>query len=195
MVLRYCQGTCCCAQLPDHPHSHQAISDLFGHEAQCHDWRIRQGLYFVFCFFPISLASSLTNTNQQLEVDVARRTHKLFSKILIGAAIPHTLVYWAPELLKLESYGLPVDIWALGVSLYQIITGELPFDTSNEENFRDDVITATVDWSRLEGYHSIGTIIENCLRPDPDERWTANQVLAYAQQEFSVEIQRTWRGC
>lgn len=133
----------------------------------------------------------------KLEVDVARRTHKLFSKILIGQAIPHTLVYWAPELLRLESYGLPADIWAFGVTLFQLVTGELPFDIENEENFRDDVMTASINWEplqRLGGMEVVATIIENCLRVDPDERWTANQILAFAQQSFAVEVQRIWKG-
>ena len=40
----------------------------------------------------------------------------------------------------------------------------------------------------------VATIIENCLRVDPDERWTANQILAFAQQSFAVEVQRIWKG-
>jgi serine/threonine protein kinase len=38
----------------------------------------------------------------KVELDSARQTHQLFSKLLIGEAIPKTLVYWAPELLRLE---------------------------------------------------------------------------------------------
>ena len=70
---------------------------------------------------------------------------------MIGYAIPKTLIYWAPELLKMEKYGPPIDIWSLGVSLYQIITGEHPFCITNEEKFRNDVMNSNVDWSRLEG--------------------------------------------
>jgi len=38
----------------------------------------------------------------KVELDSARHTHQLFSKVLIQDAMPHTLVYWAPEVLRLE---------------------------------------------------------------------------------------------
>lgn len=40
-----------------------------------------------------------------------------------------TQKYQSPELLREESYGPANDIWALGVILYEMLTGEHPFDT------------------------------------------------------------------
>jgi len=40
-------------------------------------------------------------------------------------------------------------MWSLGISLYQIITGEHPFDTRDEIRFRDELMNAKVDYSRL----------------------------------------------
>ena len=37
----------------------------------------------------------------KMELDAARHTHQLFSKVLIQEAIPHTLIYWAPEILQM----------------------------------------------------------------------------------------------
>ena len=58
----------------------------------------------------------------KVELDSARHTHQLFSRIMIGAAMPHTLVYWSPEVLKLQTYTTSADMWAFGVTLYQVIT-------------------------------------------------------------------------
>lgn len=37
----------------------------------------------------------------KVELDAARHTHQLFSKVLIADAMPHTLIYWAPEVMNL----------------------------------------------------------------------------------------------
>ncbi|KAL0241421.1 hypothetical protein GEMRC1_006656 [Eukaryota sp. GEM-RC1] len=128
------------------------------------------------------------------DLDCARATHQLFSKVLIGDAIPKVLVYWAPELLKLEKYTKAVDLWALGITLYQVVTGVHPFNTDDEASFRDDVLTANVDYSKLEGFPRVRTIIESIVRVDANERWTAHEVLHFAQYDFAVTIQRVFRG-
>ena len=68
----------------------------------------------------------------KVELDAARHTHQLFSKVLIAEAMPHTLAYWAPEVLNLQRYGTKADMWSLGVTMYQIVTGEHPFNTGDE---------------------------------------------------------------
>jgi serine/threonine protein kinase len=82
------------------------------------------------------------------ELDHARNTHQLYSKLLIGEALPKTLGYWAPELLRGEKYGKEVDMWALGVSIYQIVTGEHPF------NIDDEVISTPVQRQIITSFHA-----------------------------------------
>jgi len=40
-----------------------------------------------------------------------------------------TPAYLAPEMFDLNSYSFPVDIWALGVMTYLLLTGEMPFES------------------------------------------------------------------
>ena len=41
--------------------------------------------------------------------------------------------YVAPEVLKKETYNKSVDIWSLGVVVYALISGALPYDSDDKK--------------------------------------------------------------
>eukprot|EP01050_Picozoa_sp_SAG11_P001660 SAG11_NODE_75_length_18024_cov_5.885356_7_plen_421_part_00 len=135
----------------------------------------------------------------KVELDSLRYSHHLFSKLFIANAIRHKLAYWAPELITMQQYGKEIDCWALGVTIYQMVTGTLPWPTESEDAFRQAVIAGSKGLSfnaleRLGVDEVLRETVENLLHPNPLHRWTAEQTLAYLQFDFAVEIQRTWRG-
>lgn len=53
---------------------------------------------------------------------------------LDGGLRGHTLEYAAPELLAGEARSVASDVWATAVSLYEMLTGELPFGSRESES-------------------------------------------------------------
>ncbi|KAI5981533.1 Pkinase-domain-containing protein [Pisolithus albus] len=77
-----------------------------------------------------------------------------------------TTGYAAPEMLQGKRYlGPEVDVWSMGVILYCLLTGTLPFDDDDEGIMKEKVIHAR-------------DLIRNILQMDPSKRLTIPQILS-----------------
>ena len=47
--------------------------------------------------------------------------------------------YMAPEIIEHVEYGTAVDWWSFGVVLYEMLTGQMPFDGDDEEELFDNI--------------------------------------------------------
>ena len=87
--------------------------------------------------------------------------------------------YAAPEMLLVQKYlGPKVDIWSLGIILYTLLTGTLPFDDDDDFIMREKIIVGqfeTPDWLSPE----VRDLIQNVLQHEPAKRLTIPRILAH----------------
>ena len=79
-----------------------------------------------------------------------------------------TVHYMAPEVAK-GRYGKEIDIYALGIILYELLTGRVPFEGESVAEVLMKHLTAKPDLSPLaEPYRSV---VARALEKDPDDRF------------------------
>lgn len=77
-------------------------------------------------------------------------------------------LYMAPELLKGKPYGTKADVWSLGVVIYQMVYGKVPFDDKSLVLLIQKMEREEVQFEGKEGF-LIG-ILKKMLVKNPDYR-------------------------
>lgn len=78
-----------------------------------------------------------------------------------------TCHYMAPE-IGTGKYHKPIDIYAIGVILHEMLTGRVPFDGESVQEVLMKHLTARPDLSQLE--EPFRSIVERALAKDPNQR-------------------------
>ena len=83
-----------------------------------------------------------------------------------------TAAYMSPEQARGKPLDKRTDIWAFGCVLYEMLTGQRPFDGETVSDILAAIIRADPDLDVLPPGTSSGTarLIERCLRKDPRQR-------------------------
>jgi len=86
-----------------------------------------------------------------------------------------TKKYFSPERHE-GHYGLKSDIWSLGITIYEIATGEL-VDDAQLSSFALTAGRNIPQLSTLRYPEPMCDFVRVCLQIDPDERWSTDQLM------------------
>jgi len=106
----------------------------------------------------------------------------------VGAVIG-TLQYLAPELIRGGVADERGDIWALGVLLYEMVTGRMPFEAQTVGDLSDKIGRAAYPppAQYVSGLpRPFADVIARCLRRNPSERPGASELLRSVRQLEAV---------
>ena len=89
-----------------------------------------------------------------------------------------TAGYVAPEVVVGDPYGLPVDVWAAGCVMFEMLAGRAPFDHPNRKVMNEMVVHDRPDYP--EGLSPcVVTLMEGMLRKDQHKRITIAQAMRH----------------
>ncbi|CAD8115080.1 unnamed protein product [Paramecium sonneborni] len=90
-----------------------------------------------------------------------------------------TQAYLAPEVFKGQNFdGKPVDIWAGGVTLYQMVYGRLPFPSQKSLELRQQILEDNPPYPQPTGFHpSILKLLQGMLEKNPEKRYKIDQII------------------
>lgn len=89
-----------------------------------------------------------------------------------------TALFAAPEIVRRQPYGYAVDVWSLGVSIYSLCAGYLPFDGEDSEEVFWNVMNKRQTYPRFFS-RQLTDLLEGMLDKDPAYRLTIDQVIAH----------------
>ena len=94
-----------------------------------------------------------------------------------------TPIYLAPEIIKETGHDERVDIWCIGVLLFELTTGKVPFQGNDIETLKNNILHLKINWPN-EMDPNAKDLISKILKLDPDERLTLEDII---QHEFFLK--------
>lgn len=104
-----------------------------------------------------------------------------------------TIDFMAPEILRGSKYDKEVDIWSLGVLLYELMAGEAPFPGTNFVEKKENIINSKINPVSRPLSNGAKMLIAGLLKANPADRWSFDQIHAseFVQKfskQFNIDI-------
>jgi serine/threonine protein kinase len=116
----------------------------------------------------------VTKTDQIKVMDFGLAKLRGSFKITNTTGAVGTFGYMSPEMLRGKNVDHRIDIWSLGVLIYEMITGQLPFRGEGEFGVIYSIVNESFEpINKLRGKDSevLNGLIGKCLKKNPNDRY------------------------
>ncbi len=86
--------------------------------------------------------------------------------------------YLSPEIIKEQAHDGRVDIWCIGVLLFELITGLPPFSGKDLDTLNFNIIHLKISWPK-EMNQDAKNLITKILKIDPNQRISLEEILKH----------------
>jgi serine/threonine-protein kinase len=118
-----------------------------------------------------------------------RGTASASPRLTTTASILGSPAYMAPEQLRdARTVDARADIWGMGVALYELLTGRLPFRADNVADLFVAILESELEpvrSLRKDAPAALDDVVSRCLARDPDQRFRDVGALADALAPFA----------
>jgi len=89
-----------------------------------------------------------------------------------------TPIYLAPEIIKEDGHDEKVDIWCIGVLLFELITGNVPFQGNDIDTLKENILHLRISWPKDINIDA-KNLIKKILKLDPNSRISLEEMLKH----------------
>ena len=92
-----------------------------------------------------------------------------------------TTLYMAPEILKKVKYNEKVDMWSVGILLFNMVTGCYPFSSENEDVKVFEILNSNIDFDVIDN-EDIRSLCKSLMEKNPMKRIDPKNALFKAKK-------------
>ncbi len=89
-----------------------------------------------------------------------------------------TPIYLAPEIIKEQGHDKRVDIWCIGVLLFELMTRKVPFQGKDIESLKSNILHLRISWPQ-DMNPDAKDLISKILKLDPSQRMPLEEMLEH----------------
>lgn len=89
-----------------------------------------------------------------------------------------TPVYLAPEMIKEIGHDEHLDIWCIGVLIFELLTGYVPFMGTDFKKLNDNIMNLKIQWPKDMNLEA-KNLISKILKPDPQDRISLEEMVKH----------------